>query len=358
MVLDKNYPVTHFSDGKESAIATPEPEDMATLPPLPTPSTDEIEDLDSAYPLYLGMVSYFVIRHPNVLTQKTYHRPITRSVVSSSLEYYYLLNQHLSANLTILSRYSETQLSARQPLSVQRLANLTGLQKAQSEFAMHHIGTYECLRMASENMEFDVLGLPNDTECSMWGQLRVSRNVFAHEFGTPQALRPGVYKGATRGLRVSYEKLMELVEANTLALEEQLEDEAIWSPPPPEEKVQVTEEELAAREKVQAAYDALMQQAWQNPVTNVSALDFQPSRLAKLAGYPRWACMVLLVGCYRRVGCIKWVVRSLEEWAGRVREQAEGSPFEEEEECAMAVVVAQAGDADRFEKDVGFCSKW
>jgi len=356
MVLEKHRPVIHFSDGKESAISTPELADIATLPPLPTPSSDEIEDLDPTYPSYLGMVSYFIISHSNILTQNTYHRPITRSIVSSSLEYYYLLNQHLSANLTILSRYSETQLSARHPLSARRLANLTDVQEAQSKFAIHHVGTYECLRMASENMEFDVLGLPNESEWRMWGKLRVSRNIFAHEFGTPQALRSGAYKGATYGLRVSYEKLMELVEANIQALEEQLEDEATWSPPPPEEEVQVTEEDLAAREMMQAAYDALMQQAWQNPVTSVPAIDFEPSPLAKLAGYPRRGCMAFLVGCYRRVGCVKWLVRSLEEWAGRVREQAEGSPFEEEEE--WAVTEAEAGGADGFEEDVEFGSKW
>ena len=56
-------------------------DDLADLPPLPSLTHDEIEDLDPTYPNYRATIHYYTLSPSGTLTQETHPNPVSRTSV-------------------------------------------------------------------------------------------------------------------------------------------------------------------------------------------------------------------------------------------------------------------------------------
>ncbi|KAI4916646.1 uncharacterized protein J4E92_009150 [Alternaria infectoria] len=243
-------------------------DDLANLPPLPSLTHDEIQDLDPNYPNNRATIHYYTLSPSGTLTQETHPTPVSRTSVLLSLEYFYTLRKHLTANLAILDTYSGTSLAgihdtettpsnvpwedtvtdvpnpnahtqsdSRRDSSfepeVQKTATrkspfFTELERVQNEFAMHHIAINENLRAVNSNWGCHAFGLPDPLGAA--SDIRRDRNYFAHTFPTPTG--KGIQlEWAVKGKREGYGGLLGLVEGGICGLQEQLDDTEIWVSP-------------------------------------------------------------------------------------------------------------------------------
>ena len=214
-------------------------DDLADLPPLPFQTHDEIEDLDPTYPNYRATIHYYTFSPSGTLTPETHPKPVSRISVLLSLEYFYALRKHLVANLSILATYPGTSLAAVHDTATRRSSALTALERAQDEFAMHHIAINENLRAVNSDWGCHAFGLPDPLGAA--ADIRHDRNYFAHSFPTP--IGKGIQlEWAVKGKREVYGKLLGLVEGSMCVLQGQLDDPGIWVSP------QVMEKERLERE--------------------------------------------------------------------------------------------------------------
>jgi hypothetical protein len=217
-----------------SSAASQQQVDHATLPPLP--SIDDVSELQRAvshddwgdaiatpeetYNSYQGTVEYFYPNRRDILT------PVLRPRTSrTEILFYYHLRKHLTTNLGLLTTFSEAALSSPPSLYTRREAGLTSLEEAQNAFAIHHISISETL-LAAESLGSLALGLP------CYEEYRLSRNFFAHVFGTPKKGKEAL-AWAVEGKRGLYEPLLRHVSANIGVLERKLGEEGLWMPPEP-----------------------------------------------------------------------------------------------------------------------------
>jgi len=222
-------------------------DDLAILPPLPFQTHDEIEDLDPTYPNYRATIHYYTLSPSGTLTQETHPNPVSRTSVLLSLEYFYILRKHLVANLSILDIYPGTSLAGVHDTVTLRSPALTALERAQNEFAMHHIAIDENLRAVNSDWACQSFGLPDSMGAA--SDVRRDRNFFAHSFPTPKG--KGVQLvWAVKGKRDVYAGLLELVERNIGTLEEQLGGERYWVSP------QIVEREKVERRRLEAETEA------------------------------------------------------------------------------------------------------
>ena len=218
-------------------------EGLADLPPLPSLTHDEIEDLDPTYPNYRATIHYYSLSPSDTLTQETHPKPVSRTSVLLSLEYFYALRKHLTANLSILDTYPGTSLAAVHDTAARRSPALTALERAQDEFAMHHIAINENLRAVNSDWGCDAFGLPDPMGAA--SDVRHDRNYFAHTFPTPTG--KGIQlEWAVKGKRDVYGGLLGLVERNIVTLEGQLGGVRGWVSP------RIVEREKAERRRLEA----------------------------------------------------------------------------------------------------------
>ncbi|KAI4698790.1 hypothetical protein J4E81_005401 [Alternaria sp. BMP 2799] len=241
------------------------PDGLANLTPLPAQSPNEIQDLDPNYPDYRATIHYYTLSPSSTLIQETHPKPVSRTSVLLSLEYFYTLRKHLVANLAILETYpgtslagiidtettpsnvlwedtvtdvvapnAQTQSDLRrdssfepevQKTATRKSSSFTELERAQNEFAMHHIAINENLRAANSGWACQSFGLPDPMGAA--SDIRHDRNYFAHSFPTP--LGRGIQLvWAVEGKAEGYERLLGFVEGGISALQGQLDDPEIW----------------------------------------------------------------------------------------------------------------------------------
>ncbi|KAJ4371292.1 hypothetical protein N0V83_004509 [Neocucurbitaria cava] len=146
---------------------------------------------------------------------------VTRRQAHSFLYHYACLKRHLTANLAILQQYGEDGLSVTTTSPTDHDADtLSPLETAQNSFAIHHIGISETL----------LSSMPHNPALPSNQDFRISRNFFAHDFGTPKEEWDAERNLETqvKGKTALYENLLKVVEANRTLLEEQLADKSMW----------------------------------------------------------------------------------------------------------------------------------
>jgi len=236
--LETSYPSPNPSPGINHTDAEAL-DDLADLPPLPSLTHDEIEDLDPTYPNYRAIIHYYTLSPSGTLTQETHPKLVSRASVLLSLEYFYTLRKHLTANLAILEQYPRTSLVGVHDSATLQLTSFTELETVQCAFAMHHIAINENLCAANSGWACQSFGLPDSMGAA--SDIRYDRNYFAHTFPTPTGQGIQLHWAIKRKAEV-YEKLLLLVEDGIGVLQGQLDDMEIWVSP------QVIERERLERE--------------------------------------------------------------------------------------------------------------
>lgn len=156
---DANCPFSKPSPN--SSAATTPSSNLANLPPLPSLTHDEIEDLDPNYSNYLATITCYALSPNGTLIQETKPTSVSRTSVLLSLEYFYTLRKHLTANLSILETYPGTSLAGVHDSATRKSTAFTPLEKLQNEFAIHHIAINENLRAVNSNWACHPFGLPS-----------------------------------------------------------------------------------------------------------------------------------------------------------------------------------------------------
>jgi hypothetical protein len=314
--LDASCPVLEPSANIDNADKTAA-SDLDDLPPLPTSSQGEIEDLDPDYPKSRAIIQYYTLPFNGDLTQLTHSTSTTRKSVLLSLEYFYTLQKHLTSNLAILQLYPETSLAAAHDLQTRRTPTLTPLESAQNSFAIHHIGINECLRAMKHNWDCHDFGLPDymtSTDC-----IRQHRNFFAHDFPTPGFGVNGAMKlgWAVKGKTEQYGNLLRLVAGNIRILEAQVGDEGIWVSP-------LVWEEEQTRKREEMAYGARDEgQVCRQEESSVEDHDEEEERLSTSSrAFDCLDCKTVCMSVFR-FRSLRQAGWSVYEWLGEMLEGAE-----------------------------------
>ncbi|KAH6881423.1 hypothetical protein BKA58DRAFT_445610 [Alternaria rosae] len=175
---DANCPFSKPSPN--SSAATTLSSNLANLPPLPSLTHDEFEDLDPNYLNYLATINYYALSTNSTLIQETRPTPVSRTSILLFLEYFYTLRKHLTANLSILETYPGTSLARVDDSATHKSKAFTPLEKLQNESSIHHIAINETLRAVNSNWACHAFGLPDPLSSA--SDIRQDRSYFAHTF--------------------------------------------------------------------------------------------------------------------------------------------------------------------------------
>ncbi|KAI4624627.1 hypothetical protein J4E83_004303 [Alternaria metachromatica] len=334
-------------------------DDLADLPPLPSLTHDEIEDLDPTYPDYRATIHYYTLSPSGTLTQETHPTPVSRTSVLLSLEYFYTLREHLTASISILETYPGTSLvgvndteatpsnvpwedtvtgvvapnahtqsdsrrdsrSEREALdtTIRKSPSFTELERVQNEFAMHHIAINENLRAANSGWACQSFGLPDPMGAA--SDIRHDRNYFAHIFPTPTG--KGIqFEWAVKRKAEEYGKLLGFVEDGICVLQAQLDDPGIWVSLESIERERVEreareEEERLGREGAEQDDDEEGVYEQEDDVECIEPTQSTFSRVFNGLGGNAVARYCFLFGVVRNAGSRLWA------WLGEMLEEAD-----------------------------------
>jgi len=391
--LDVNCPFSPPNPDTENteAIAL---DDLANLPPLPSQSPNEIQDLDPNYPNYRAMIHYYTLSPSSTLTQETHPTYVSRKSVILSLEYFYILRKHLTANLAILETYpgtslvggndtettpsnnpwettvtdvvspnAHTQSDSRrdssfepevQKTATRKSSSFTELERVQNEFAMHHIAINENLRAANSGWACQSFGLPDPIGAA--SDIRHDRNFFAHSFPIPMG-RGIQLEWAVKSKAVVYGKLLGFVEGGICALQSQLDNPSIWVSLESLEKESVRREAREEKERlvVEGAEQEDDKEGVYEGVEEVDWMDAPQSMFSRIfdcSGGNAVSRYCFRFGVVRNAGSRLWA------WLGEMLEEADAVALRKAgekiaREYGEGQVLAEASTATRFRGEEG-----
>lgn len=234
----------HETDGKppEQAVLASQNEAAEAVDPLQLPelpesggenSNDGFSEADlepEGYDRYICTTESWLRRDTGGI-EPIYifgHGTGHRGALKCDLQSLYSLHKKLRINLDLLEKYGEVALCSPRVLTKKTYTTQTDLDTAQSVFAKNHIEITETLRHSD----------PDLPRCSgaffqIDSQYRIWRNIFAHSFGMSAGNSSGSTRSDTDRFNQMYEPVFEKIGKNIIILEDHLDDEFVWTKPPP-----------------------------------------------------------------------------------------------------------------------------